>query len=291
MYYVFLITAALFTAGQFIFLKLFQKEQGESVFSASFFSAFVGITQMIFAFVVNGFKMSVSLFSIICAFIMAALVICNNIFGVKVMKMGKISIYTLFLMSGGMVVPFFYGILFLKETLKPLGVLSVALIILALLIPSFEKTDDKKTGSKKFYLLCFVLFLVNGTVSSVIKTHQIGKNAVNSFEFLFWIAFFQAVISFAVVAATKKNNRPLEIIKKKKPLLFCAGFGIVNGLSSFLQFFSAAHVNASVQFPILTGGSIVFSALLAYLFFKEKLNKYTVLSIITAFLATCLFLF
>lgn len=290
MYYLFLVAAAFFTAGQFIFLKLFQKEQGESIFSAAFFSVIVGITQMIFGFAVNGFKLSVSFFSLICAFLMSAFIICSNIFGVKVMKMGKISIYTLFIMAGGMVVPFLYGILFLKEPLKPLGVVSVVLIILALLMPSFEKTGNEKSGSKKFYILCFALFLINGAVSSTIKTHQIGKDAVNSFEFLFWIAFFQTVISLVITAATSKGNHPLEVIKKKKPVLFGAGFGVVNGLASLLQFISASYVNASVQFPIITGGSIVFSALLAYLFFKEKLNKYTVLSIITAFLATCLFI-
>lgn len=290
MYYAFLIASAFLTAGQFIFLKLYQKAQGESAFGAAVFSVFVGVTQMAFTFAVNGFKLSFSVFSLVCALIMSALVITSNILGVKVMKMGRLSVYTLFLMSGGMVVPFLYGVLFLNELPKALHFVSLALIMLSLVIPAFEKSAEKKS-SKLFYLLCCVLFFVNGAVSSVIKTHQIGKNAVNTFEFLFLIAMFQTVISSIIALSSATTEKPLDVIKKKKPLLFGVGFGIVNGLASLLQFSSAAHINASVQYPILTGGSIVFSALLGYLVFKEKINKYTAISIAVAFFATCLFIF
>lgn len=289
MYYAFLIASAFLTAGQFIFLKLYQKAQGESVFGAAMLSVFIGITQMLFTFTVNGFKMSFSVFSLICALIMAALVITSNVLGVKVMKMGKLSVYTLFLMSGGMVIPFLYGVLFLNEQPKTIHFVSLILIIISLFIPAFEKTVEKKS-SKVFYILCCVLFCVNGAVSSVIKTHQINKNAVNTFEFLFLIAMFQTVISLVIALSSQTSESPVAVIKKKKPLLYGIGFGLVNGLASLLQFASASHINASVQYPILTGGSIVFSALLGFLVFKEKINKYTGISIFVAFAATCLFI-
>lgn len=289
MYYAFLIASAFLTAGQFIFLKLYQKAQGESVFGAAMLSVFIGITQMLFTFTVNGFKMSFSVFSLACALIMAALVITSNVLGVRVMKMGKLSVYTLFLMSGGMVIPFLYGVLFLNEQPKAIHFVSLILIIISLFIPAFEKTAEKKS-SKVFYVLCCVLFCVNGAVSSVIKTHQINKNAVNTFEFLFLIAMFQTVISLVIALSSQKSETPVAVIKKKKPLLYGIGFGLVNGLASLLQFASASHINASVQYPILTGGSIVFSALLGFLVFKEKINKYTGISILVAFAATCLFI-
>lgn len=289
MYYAFLIASAFLTAGQFIFLKLYQKAQGESVFGAALFSVFVGVTQMIFTFAINGFKMSFSVFSLVCALIMAALVITSNVLGVRVMKMGKLSVYTLFLMSGGMVIPFLYGVMFLNEQPKAIHFVSLLLIMISLFIPAFEKTGKKKS-SKLFYALCCVLFCVNGAVSSTIKTHQIGKNAVNTFEFLFLIAMFQTVISLIITFSSSTKETPLDVIKKKKPLLFGVGFGLVNGFASLLQFASASHINASVQYPILTGGSIVFSALLGYLVFKEKISRLTTLSIAVAFLATCLFI-
>ena len=47
---------------------------------------------------------------------------------------------------------------------------------------------------------------------------------------------------------------------------------------------------ASVLYPIVTGGSIVFSAILGKIFFKEILTKYQLFGILLCFTGTCLFI-
>jgi multidrug transporter EmrE-like cation transporter len=60
---------------------------------------------------------------------------------------------------------------------------------------------------------------------------------------------------------------------------------------SFLHLIAASDVPASVQFPLVSGGVIVLSALVSAFVFKEKLSKKEWISIIGAFASTVLFAF
>jgi multidrug transporter EmrE-like cation transporter len=60
---------------------------------------------------------------------------------------------------------------------------------------------------------------------------------------------------------------------------------------NFLHLLAANDVPASVQFPLVSGGVIVLSALVSAFLFKEKLSKKEWLSIAGAFASTVLFAF
>jgi multidrug transporter EmrE-like cation transporter len=60
---------------------------------------------------------------------------------------------------------------------------------------------------------------------------------------------------------------------------------------NFLHLLAASDVPASVQFPLVSGGVIVLSALVSAFLFKEKLSKKEWLSIAGAFASTVLFAF
>ena len=60
---------------------------------------------------------------------------------------------------------------------------------------------------------------------------------------------------------------------------------------NFLQLLAADKVPASVQFPLVSGGVIVLSALVSVLFFKEKISKKEWISVAGAFVSTFLFAF
>jgi multidrug transporter EmrE-like cation transporter len=54
---------------------------------------------------------------------------------------------------------------------------------------------------------------------------------------------------------------------------------------------AADKVPASIQFPLVSGGVIVLSALVSNFIFKEKLSKKEWISILGAFISTVLFAF
>jgi len=68
-------------------------------------------------------------------------------------------------------------------------------------------------------------------------------------------------------------------------------YALCNGVSYLLQLLAAAStMPASVQYPMMTGGSVVLTALAGYLFFQEKQSKRALIGTILAFAATFLFL-
>ena len=63
-----------------------------------------------------------------------------------------------------------------------------------------------------------------------------------------------------------------------------------SGISFLFQLMGAENLPASVLFPIVTGGSIICTAIAGRVFFKEKLTKPIILGLILCLLGTCLFL-
>ena len=65
---------------------------------------------------------------------------------------------------------------------------------------------------------------------------------------------------------------------------------IISGISYLLQLTGAAQLPATVLYPMVTGGSIIFSALSGRVFFREKLSVYQLVSIGLCLVGTLLFL-
>ncbi|MBQ3814746.1 MAG: hypothetical protein II836_01720, partial [Clostridia bacterium] len=64
-----------------------------------------------------------------------------------------------------------------------------------------------------------------------------------------------------------------------------------NGISYTLQLLSASNLPASVLYPMVTGGSVVLSAVAGRIFFGEKPDRITLAGLALSFVATFLFLF
>jgi len=207
-------------------------------------------------------------------------------------------VYTLFMMLGGMFMPFLMGVIFLGEPLTVWGVTGAVLIVIALVIPAVEasrkKDADKQKGSALFYILCVLLFLINGGYSCVSKLHQIGKeiggDPVNLQSLLVMVYIVEITVAATSLLVTRrKGSEPVK--KDGRSVLYSGGFALFSGLAGLALVSSAAKVSATVMFPVVTGGTIVFSALCGRIFFREKLNKSTLAQIVLAVAATVLFVF
>ena len=67
-------------------------------------------------------------------------------------------------------------------------------------------------------------------------------------------------------------------------------FFMTGGVAYILQLISAVNLPAGVLFPFSTGGSIVFTAAIATLFFKEKLSKKIIFSTLLCLIGTIMFI-
>jgi drug/metabolite transporter (DMT)-like permease len=291
--YLLLLLGAFMCSIQFVFQKKYQRASGESARSAMLFTMLSGIAGAVYILLLKGFKLEFSVFSMLMAALTALDVMLINIVGIKTMRMGSLSVYTLFMMLGGMIVPFIMGVFVLNERPSVFCVLATLLVVLSLYLPVLEKKSDGRAqkGARKFYILCVSLFLLNGAYSCLSKLHQINSAAVSAQDFLFMIFAAEILFSGAALAVQSafKKSEPVKL--GAKSLAYCLGFALFYGTGAILIISGASVVNATVLYPTVTGGAIIFSALNGRVIFGEKLNKFVVSEVLIAVAATILFMF
>lgn len=316
MYYAMLIGASFLFGSQFMVTKAFEKNYGKTVrASLSFsllYSLFAGVIFFIIKLISSGTVFNLNPFSLCMAFGLSLVNILSSAIGIKTLALGDIAVYSLFLMLGGMIVPFFAGIVFLQESVSVCNLIGVAIMIIALCLPVFfgkknknageaqTDGDTKKKTSVFFYVLCVFLFILNGLSSTLSKFNSVREGAALGAEFTFYTYGIQFVISlaaFALTTALGKSDKTQN--EEKQPgILFrpvaigCgAAFGAVNGTAFLMSSVAAEHVVAVAQYPLITGATILFSSLLAFLFYREKPTALQLVQIVISLAATILFMF
>ena len=283
-----LILAAVLLAADFLIAGMYQKREGHSPEKVFRFNFFIGLFSLVIFFFINGCRIEFNPFSGIMALTMTVLCILYTLIGFRVLAAGGTAYYTFFLMTGGMTVPYIWGLIFLGESFSWLRLVGLLLIAgAALLIYA-----DKKRLSPKIMLLCIVIFFLNGFVSVVSKEHQINVQAVSSSAFIILTALVKVVLSGVVLLyfrfkkGTQQTKQPLS----PKSFLLLAASALISGLSYLLQLNGAANLPATVVYPVITGGSIVFTAAAGWIFLKEKPTKALIFGVLVCFIGTCLFL-
>lgn len=316
MYYAMLIGASFLFGSQFMVTKAFEKNYGKTVrASLSFsllYSLFAGVIFFIIKLVSSGTVFNLNPFSLCMAFGLSLVNILSSAIGIKTLALGDIAVYSLFLMLGGMIVPFFAGIVFLKESVSVCNLIGVAIMIIALCLPVFfgkknknageaqTDCDTKKKTSVFFYVLCVFLFILNGLSSTLSKFNSVREGAALGAEFTFYTYGIQFVISLAAFALTTalgksdktQNEEKQPVILFRPVAIGCgAAFGAVNGTAFLMSSVAAEHVVAVAQYPLITGATILFSSLLAFLFYREKPTALQLVQIVISLAATILFMF
>lgn len=268
--YLMLILSTIVMAVDFCLDKQYQRMAGTSMRAGLTYNILWGLIVTVIFYMINGFRLTVTLYSVIAAAAFALCILIYKVIGLKILKSGGISLYTMFLMTGGMIVPYIYGLAVLDEPFGILPFLGLIIVIIAVLMAYYGSV----TFSKKLLALCIVVFIVNGLTSVITKVHQTETvyPIVSSVEFLVITSFIRSVLSviaypFAVKSDTEKVKIPrLCIIVIVASALIC-------GISNTINFTYAKTVPATVIYPIITGGTILFSILGDRLIFKEKLTK------------------
>ena len=302
--YVVIILAVVAFAMQFAFTKIFEggvKQTNATVFAMLIVMNLVGT---LIYLCVGGFKVDFSTFSLFWACVLAVIMIPYYVIGIKVLSLGSLAVYSMFMMLGGMLVPFCYGLMFLNESVswgKLVGSVCLTFFIVLQALEQNQKgQENNKQNTKTKYLffgLCLSIFFINGMTSVVAKVHQIGENAVNEISFTVISCALTALISSVLLGISlcqKDRTQKKESLKKVfrlRSFLVMAVIGAAAYTGNFFLLKAATNVPASVQFPLVSGGVIVLSALVSAFAFRERLSKKEWYSVAGAFLSTLFFAF
>ena len=289
MQYIMLTLAALLLAMDFAINKIYQKLRGTSPKASLFFNSILGLATAIIFFAINKFKMSVLPFSAIMAILMSTLVMSYNVIGFRILKQGSMAIYSLFLMTGGMVLPYIWGLAFLNESFSVLRTIGLIVIIGGVFLSNFS---GEKINLKQI-CMCISVFVLNGLVSIISKMHQIEINyqSVSTIDFVILGGISKFLIAgFLFVIFKNRDGQRREKNNSSKSLILIILSAVIGGTSYFLQLYGAKSLPATVLYPFMTGGSIVFSTLVGAVLFKEKHSKKLIVSVMLCFVGTIMFI-
>jgi drug/metabolite transporter (DMT)-like permease len=274
MYYGIVIISVLMFGVQFYLNDKYQKQNGTgagSVFTFSFISAIVGVIALS---IINGFDFSFTRFTLIWAFITALNSILCSICSLKALEKVNLSVYSLFSMLGGMLLPFIAGLFFYNEPMTVAKAVCVVLVVAALLITvSWKKT----TGGEIYYIGVFILNGMSGVLSKIYGDASYPK--VSSGGYSLWMAIMSVLISAIALIVIRKNLKKPNL----KAILLSAGGGALNRIANFLLLIALAVLPASVQYPFVTGGVIIVSTVLAALT-KQKPTKKEIIAVGLSFI-------
>lgn len=297
MNYILLGIAAVLLTLDFCCNKLYQQKAGDGIVESLCYNMFVGIfTGVIFAVIHLLTEKNGRLFtpySLILASFMAVLGTTYLIIGFKMLKAGMMASYTLFLMTGGMTVPYIWGVFALNEEISVFRVLGLFLILGGVYFSNFSKGKT----TVKYLGMGSLVFFMNGLVSVVSKMHQMEqiRETVSTASFVMISGIVKACICVIVLIIMYFHGEytTCRISGKKDSINIIrvmAASALIGGLSYLFQLVGAKNLPATVLYPMITGGAIVGTAIAGRSFFDEKIEKMTVIGIILCFTGTCCFL-
>ena len=285
--------------------KIYQSKFVKSTSGLLFFSFACQVFVILLLLIINLFSIKLTTFSLLLSIVAA---VANSGFAILsaiAFKYGKMSTFSMFLMIGGMLLPFLYGIIFLNEGITIWKIIGMVLLVGTLIANAiFEARKDTSNVKTKpiFWVLCILAFILNGASSIITKIHATSSQTSDSLDFLFIVAVFTAAfalcgsgIAFLVQKSKKADSESQSNSIKPKIILFFCILSLLAGAficgSTFCNITVAKTMPAVIEYPFLTGGTTILTALFALIFFKEKITIPCAICLGIMLAGTILFIF
>ncbi len=256
MYYGVLALCAVMFGTQFFFTKMFKDAYGndfKAMCVSSVGSAVVGIVLLS---IINGFSFGYTHFSLIMAIIVSVNSKLFTFCSLKALGKINLSLYSVFSMLGGMVLPFVVGVFFFDEPLTPGKIVCFVFIALAILV-TIEKGDKKK--GIIYYTGVFIFNGMSGVLSKIYTAMPFEKVGASEYSILCCIV--NLVMSLILLWFVREVKRRISL----KAVISIIGSGTLNRLANFLLLICLAYLPASAQYPFITGGTMVVSTVISYI--------------------------
>lgn len=281
-YYFFVLLSSLLFALQFLFQQKFEEKSGAGLVQAISFSLYKGLTIVIMMGILSGFQFEFAWLSFWLSGVYALCYIFMAYFSLKAFTVANLSVYSVFTMLGGMLLPFVIGVLCYGEELTFIKVICCLLVIISVLL-----TIQKGASSKTAFLYYMLVFLLNGSIAVISKVHE---SAVLAHTGPQGFMLYSGIWTIVVCAIWLRITGEKIPVWKGEKLLYSVGNGFFNGIGDWLLLIAIANLDASVQYPLVTGAVMVFSTMISVIR-HEKVRKMEYIVAGIAFVASVMMAF
>ncbi len=261
MYYGLVGIAVVMFGFMFLSNKKYSEEMGNGIFAAMFLNALGALSSLPILFAIGGFAFEYTHFTLLMSAATFANSLLFTLCSLKSLEIVNLSVYSLLSMLGGMILPVVVGVLFFREKMTIGIALCLVFIILALLLT----VDTKKSGDKRALLYYIGVFVFNG-MSGVISKIYVGmpfEKASNE-----GYSLLSAIFALGVSLIFLLTMRKKECKITKTAVLYGAATGPLSRIANYLLLLALTVLPASVNYPLVTGGTIIVTTILGY--FTEK---------------------
>ncbi len=204
--------------------------------------------------------------------------------------------------SFALIIPTVLGFLVWNEPVNAFKIIGILLFAASLLLMGEKAEKGEKLISTKWIILMLVSFFCEGFAPVAIKLHSIAlgeKTAAACNNVFMVIAYGIAFVGIFVAAVLREGkaripcegartkNFMLDSLKIALPLASLGG--ICNGLYNLMNTVVANNnLNVSVFYPVISAGQLIFTCIVAVVFFKERLTAKQICAIVCGVVAIVL---
>jgi len=274
MYYGLILLSVMIFGGCFALDDLYQRHRGSSIRISMEYALTSALAGLAVLTIINGFRLEYTPFTLLMALMNVLVSFGYTFCTFRALSSINLSLYSVFSMLGGMALPFLQGILIYGEILTAGKIICVAMICIALAL------TVQRGHSSRNYLYYVGVFLLNGAsgvLSKIYTASTAAKASAAGYSIL--ICLCTAGIAALLLPAFRKQDTP-KLTLKSTAIGALSGTG--NKIANFFLVIALSHVDASVQYPMVTGGVMIISTLLCF-FGPKKPSRRELLSVLIGF--------
>lgn len=205
------------------------------------------------------------------------------LFKTSSMNAGPVSVTTL-IGNASLLISVFVSVILWKETITIIDYMGLAMLLVAIFLCTYKKTEEAYKPSWKYLVVAFCAFAAS--VGLVFKAF--GKTGnIRYRDDMLVVASAVMLLLYAISSLFVKIKK-----QNKNQNVWFYVFAVLCGLLSYYynrsNMFLAGELDAVIFFPAFNGGVVLLSAILSVCFFKEKLAGKQILGILIGIAAICI---
>lgn len=261
---VYLISVIFGISGQNVTKKIFaQRTGGNGVYTFSMLSCLAAATFFILTASDFGWNAAVIPYAIFFAIPYGT----ATVFNIMALRCGPLSL-TALISSFSLMIPTFYGLIFLKDPVS-FGLYPGLVLLAVSLFLINKKGNDAKGVSLKWAICVLLAFLGNGfcSVAQTMQQKQFSGQYKNEFMITALLIVVGIMGLFVVLKERKSVGKYI-----RAGWYLSLGCGVFNGMVNLFVMILTGLMNVSLMFPLVSVGGIVLTFIVSKVFYKEKLT-------------------
>lgn len=261
---IYLLAIILGVSGQNLAKKPYTQKVGDG--GVYFFSAVLSIAALLFFVATSktlNFDVSFLPYSIGFAVSYAVF----TVFMVLAVANGSLSLTSLFI-SYSLMIPTFYGLAFLKDSISFGFIPGLTLLVVSLFL--VNKCEKKARFSFKWIIFVILAFIGNGMCTVVQKMQQVASDGNYKNEFMIVALAIVAVVMFTLSMIRERKKIETYVRAGWHWALIC---GSLNGMVNLFVMLLSEKMALSLMFPLISAGGLIVTYVVSRFVYKEKLTK------------------